>query len=81
MLWFQELRIFFAATPAPVMRWGLGENEGGCHEEPVIDRSNRCVAPCGGSGLRIDLPIPDAVAGIFIDLIEADFLSLAARGK
>jgi hypothetical protein len=30
---------------------------------------------------RIHLPIPDAVAGFFIDLIEADFLSLAARGK
>src|SRR5262245_54430694 len=33
------------------------------------------------SGLRIYLPIPDAVACLFIDLIEADFLSLAARGK
>jgi hypothetical protein len=33
------------------------------------------------SGLRIDLPISDAVAGLFIDLIEADFFSLAARGK
>jgi hypothetical protein len=33
------------------------------------------------SGLQIYLPIPDAVACLFIDLIKADFLSLAARGK
>src|SRR5512133_3421023 len=28
------------------------------------------------AGLRIDLPIPDAVTGLLIDLIEADFLAL-----
>jgi hypothetical protein len=32
-------------------------------------------------GLRIYLAVSDAIAGFFIDLIEADFLSLAARGK
>jgi hypothetical protein len=29
MLRFQELGIFFDATPVPPMRWGSGENEGG----------------------------------------------------
>jgi hypothetical protein len=33
------------------------------------------------SRLRIHLAVSDAVAGLFVDLIEADFLSLAARGE
>jgi hypothetical protein len=33
------------------------------------------------SSLRIDFSIFDAVAGLFVELIEADFLALAARGK
>jgi hypothetical protein len=31
------------------------------------------------SSLRVYLSVSDAVAGLFVDLIEADFLSLAAR--
>jgi hypothetical protein len=31
--------------------------------------------------LGVDLAVFDAVAGLLIDLMEADFLSLAARGK
>jgi hypothetical protein len=33
------------------------------------------------SGFRIHLAVSDAVAGLFIDLIEADFFSLADRGE
>jgi hypothetical protein len=31
--------------------------------------------------IRINPPVFDAIAGLFIDLMEADFLSLAAGGK
>jgi hypothetical protein len=31
------------------------------------------------SGLRIHLAVFDAIAGLFVDLMEADLLSLAAR--
>jgi hypothetical protein len=46
------------------------------HHQPLKERWPNLV-----SGLRIHLPIPDTVAGLFIDLVEADFFSLAAGGK
>jgi hypothetical protein len=46
------LEIFLMQHLPTVMRWGSGENEGGCHEEPIIERSNGRIAPCDGSGLR-----------------------------
>jgi hypothetical protein len=59
MLRFQELGIFFDATPVPVMRWDSGENVGiqvkmkeDVMRNLLLSAATGAFAPCGGSSLR-----------------------------